>query len=639
MRIHRSSGSPTGGDEDIIACSLEKTKLADSNPFYALSYVWGSEAHLAPILLEGQTVYVRKNLWLFLHAIRNRFCGPTNDTLSHNRTIRVWADYISINQIDLPERNYQVSMMGEIYQAADAVYAWLGESPSPYDDGMQFIKEIKAMQAQNIPLAHIYDEQSSVSRLRNIASSAYWTRLWIKQEVLLAKDVWFFFGQDVANWEDVRFAADLRQENPKDSQRWHLSSDVGSEQHSTPLTNSEQAMTSLLNSRASYSSEVGLQELVTRFSDAGCQDARDRIYALLSLIDSETRQQIVVDYEKPLFQILLENYPHWTNEQLTSTNIPELAMQAPSYEFEEFNSQIATLLSTEELDLICHSETARHAVNAQGIFTTWVLSEIASVSTIATMDSTNVRPLSDMEKLDSGSRGFVMRIVVRAPFSGRLDYRFEFFTYANIMPGSGDLLAHIGMHVLFFRKSYAHSQSVTSEEGQKLILLGTGTDILSKSSTANNDGRLCTQYLRHPCHWVHQQLPDASFELVNPESKAIGKPKSSRKYRGGVEILCNAAAMATLLLESRLSEMTSSIVLRGGKTEYKDHIDETDVDARRSDLWFPYAFGMQHKILDPCVACKTDENNTSNPCPPQHNSYRQQDCECKWISSDVGADV
>jgi hypothetical protein len=43
----------------------------------------------------------------------------------HESVDYIWIDAVCINQVDLQERNSQVSMMGEIYAGAFAVRVWL----------------------------------------------------------------------------------------------------------------------------------------------------------------------------------------------------------------------------------------------------------------------------------------------------------------------------------------------------------------------------------------------------------------------------------------------------------------------------------------------------------------------------------
>ncbi|KXL42692.1 hypothetical protein M433DRAFT_59080, partial [Acidomyces richmondensis BFW] len=127
MRIQSSCHySEDDNDNDTIICSLERVQLAQANPYYALSYVWGPETPVEPIIVDGHIVKIRRNLWFFLRILRRQLCLSASDSRHTSQTPRIWADSLCIHQDDLRERSYQVSIMGEIYRGADAVYGWLG---------------------------------------------------------------------------------------------------------------------------------------------------------------------------------------------------------------------------------------------------------------------------------------------------------------------------------------------------------------------------------------------------------------------------------------------------------------------------------------------------------------------------------
>jgi hypothetical protein len=64
---------------------------------------------------------VSRTLWNFLQAL---FASGQNEWF--------WADQISMNQLDVDERNHQVTMMSMIYSQAVEVYAWLGPQPDAW---------------------------------------------------------------------------------------------------------------------------------------------------------------------------------------------------------------------------------------------------------------------------------------------------------------------------------------------------------------------------------------------------------------------------------------------------------------------------------------------------------------------------
>jgi Heterokaryon incompatibility protein (HET) len=163
----------------------------DSKPEYmALSYVWGDAKDTVPIFLNGQEVFVTKNLASALRQLRD----PTG-------LYKIWADALCINQTDAIEKSSQVAQMGKIYQNAAEVIVWLGQdeeksqdnwqgsaertrsafefarslaSPSPADD------TVLTSQDEKYP-----EEDSGLRAFINLLCRDWFSRRWVIQEVLL----------------------------------------------------------------------------------------------------------------------------------------------------------------------------------------------------------------------------------------------------------------------------------------------------------------------------------------------------------------------------------------------------------------------------------------------------------------------
>ena len=87
-----------------------------------------------------------------------------------------WIDQLSINQYDISERNLQVPLMGFIFARASHVTIWLGINPIYTNAALTFTS----------PSA---DESRKADALATLVRDAYFSRLWIVQEVLLAADL------------------------------------------------------------------------------------------------------------------------------------------------------------------------------------------------------------------------------------------------------------------------------------------------------------------------------------------------------------------------------------------------------------------------------------------------------------------
>jgi hypothetical protein len=107
------------------------------SPFFALSYVWGSEEANQEIILNGKIFHVTPNLLAALtafDAFQNR----------ENLVVLIWIDAIAINQNDPQEKSAQVPLMGRIFGKAGMVMIWLGQ----LNDGEQtFVEVLKWLSA------------------------------------------------------------------------------------------------------------------------------------------------------------------------------------------------------------------------------------------------------------------------------------------------------------------------------------------------------------------------------------------------------------------------------------------------------------------------------------------------------------
>lgn len=585
--------SAESDDTKLIACTLTKVDLLDANPFYALSYVWGPATSVAPVHINGKAVLVRRNLWLFLNTLRQRCASYST---------RVWADYICINQDDNRERNYQVSMMGDIYKAADAVYAWLGESISTFGDGMQCIKDAMAMKARHISWVTIAAKLGRIDfRLQDIASSQYWNRMWIKQEAILAKDLWFFFGADRTHWRDLLFVVKmLRPPNERARAR-------------DPASTSIKSMLAMLRPRESQRDDEKLSDLVLRYADAQCQDARDRIYALRALVDDTTCRQIDIDYTKPVLQVLLENYTHWTDEDLYSANGSKRARPAePVYHVSHFCANMHRMLPDADLHALCVSEDARRNVNAHGVFSATDMSTIVRTCAVASIGEGVVLPMKEASEADPCRSAFVLQLSVRPYGTKRALPSRDCYVYTDTMPNAGTLVAWMGARVLFVEGHKQGSPIYT--------LVGTGTEMTAMATDTEHD-QLSRLLLPHPGIWKRQQLPDARFQLL---------PGSGSIQTQEVKVRCNAAAMVTLLLECKRYR---------GNWRHDTLEDDHDLDLATSNAkswptrWSPYAFGTEHELLDTCALCRSDDRTLSTAQSSPAIKHGMQECTCRWIDS------
>jgi len=123
-----------GASQLDICCDLIKADLANLTCEYeALSYVWGDSSKPCKIYVgpSGQVLPVTMSAHTALRCLRHA-----------DKPRLVWVDAICIDQTNIPERNSQVTMMARIYKSASRVVVNLGKATHEVETGIKYLQEI-----------------------------------------------------------------------------------------------------------------------------------------------------------------------------------------------------------------------------------------------------------------------------------------------------------------------------------------------------------------------------------------------------------------------------------------------------------------------------------------------------------------
>jgi hypothetical protein len=141
-----------------------------------LSYFWGSQDEKFDIILEGFPFQVGRNLFEALRCLRRE-----------TETLVIWVDALCINQQDVGERNAQVQLMGDIYRGAVTVQIWLGEQANESDKAIEILTKLgSGMDLLSIKIDGRYLNRANLKSLQILGNRAWWKRIWVIQEVILA---------------------------------------------------------------------------------------------------------------------------------------------------------------------------------------------------------------------------------------------------------------------------------------------------------------------------------------------------------------------------------------------------------------------------------------------------------------------
>jgi hypothetical protein len=242
--------------EGPVHCQIEVFPLKHAPDYIALSYRWGPPSPLHNLYIDGKALKIRDILNSCLLELRE------------DVETWLWIDQICIAQADTLERNHQVGMMSSIYSNSVSVIIWLGDIPM----------------AEPGDVNHYNDSEMGYSESRELLGNDYFTRLWIVQEVLLAKSITIRInGQRQVTWDK------LRRLHPED----FYSVDFD------PISNGSSDL--LILTGASWGAGLSLLECIWSFRICVCENPRDKIYGLMGIVREEER--VIIDYNKSVFEV------------------------------------------------------------------------------------------------------------------------------------------------------------------------------------------------------------------------------------------------------------------------------------------------------------------------------------------------
>jgi hypothetical protein len=292
------------GSVRIQTSSLARPGIAK---YEALSYCWGNttELYRVDVLVGGESSHENvKHLWV------PRGLRLALERLKLKDCVRVlWIDAICINQTDLSEKSWQVSMMTDIYKNASRVVAYL-DIPGGFENQTGDIIP-RLVQAKQIVDASSYREISwddfdlhkELQKMTRppsnrdvetaslyIFENPWFRRVWIIQEISLAQDALIICEGWELPWKSLSSAYEWV---GKCTTWKHLAGNT--------------RLSLLERSRANAMRE-DLCTLLLRHRGTLASDPRDHIFALVGL--AYDGDQLTVDYELSASDVFVETAKH-----------------------------------------------------------------------------------------------------------------------------------------------------------------------------------------------------------------------------------------------------------------------------------------------------------------------------------------
>jgi hypothetical protein len=282
------SHCPVGSDEirllhlqpghecDPLCGTLSAFVLSQAPEFEAVSYVWGKSIDGSTISIGVDNLAIPKNLDPFLRRLRHT-----------DRTRVLWVDSICIDQTNIPERNSQVKLMGDIYSRASAVTAWIRpDTPADCLRTLDFIKGIAQSREQHWSPLQDPDSPLTLSGLDFLSvmdffKQQWWMRMWTLQEAVLAKQLILYVGDVTLPWDVVaKFTSNFV---------WHAASCCSDVSKKFFIINDVLHRLSTVEDLEVYrdkikkGTSIDFCQLIAAGSFRDATDPRDKIYAVLGL--------------------------------------------------------------------------------------------------------------------------------------------------------------------------------------------------------------------------------------------------------------------------------------------------------------------------------------------------------------------
>ncbi|EEU36361.1 uncharacterized protein NECHADRAFT_86908 [Fusarium vanettenii 77-13-4] len=309
----------------LRVCDLQKSLgfIIPSSPFEALSYVWGPPSAMHTLTLGTASLPITANCDAALRELR----WPSKER-------HLWIDSVCIDQTDggIQERNIQVAMMGDIYEAASDVLVWLGPSDEKTTALLRHFKRLYLIQDdfwEDLALTFAEDKWKTSQMwavqeiIEDLLSRTWFERMWTLQELLLANHATVMCGTQSMSWDALCQALELIEASfPLSSKgtRNFVNCFYACSDFKEMLENIE-------NSEADDGAKV-LSRMVHHSRIRHATNPKDKIFALYGLSQKlkkpmpqpDYTQSIAEIYTKATVAIMQQDNSLWPLENLWSEN-------------------------------------------------------------------------------------------------------------------------------------------------------------------------------------------------------------------------------------------------------------------------------------------------------------------------------
>lgn len=188
-------------------CQLEDFDLDNAPPYAALSYAWGLPITTRAIFCKntGSDLASFSISEHVLEALNNLFAYVPSGQ-------KIWIDAICIDQKNPVEKAHQIASMQRIYSQSQQVLCWLGPAANNSDEVIDnLLPFTKVLRESRVAAASGVGDDKAYLRVgedfyRYVIGfflRPWFHRLWVVQEILMARKLQLICGDRIIPWETL----------------------------------------------------------------------------------------------------------------------------------------------------------------------------------------------------------------------------------------------------------------------------------------------------------------------------------------------------------------------------------------------------------------------------------------------------
>lgn len=278
---------PSQESDAPMIIQLFKKTLDEPPPYEALSYRWEGPASAHPIIVNGVKLSIMGNLYSALLQLRQQ---------SFPSAPHLWIDSICINQNCIRDRNQQVELMGEIYTKARLLRVWIGLECENVDKAFDLIRDCTPASDKQTVVARITGDYVGTKTLTELLQRSYWSRMWMFQEIVLAKRAIVHCGGQQAPWANFRRLDEVSAEH----QIW-----IEAQIKHRWVLDLRKALYRIAHLCIDRKQTHHINNVLHPTRHLQCQDPRDKLYALRGVC-KPLATTIEPDYSVPVHTIFTD---------------------------------------------------------------------------------------------------------------------------------------------------------------------------------------------------------------------------------------------------------------------------------------------------------------------------------------------